>query len=100
MHLEKLIDKVQVVSFDIFDTLIWCIYRKPTDLFRHLEEAEKQRGFAHARIEAEKQARLHVLKAGKPEVTLDEIYEAIDQKYQNLREKEIALELFACRAAS
>ncbi len=44
-ELKKRIDEVDVVSFDIFDTLIVRLYRKPTDLFAHLEESTGFSGF-------------------------------------------------------
>jgi len=97
MRLEKLIDNAKVVSFDIFDTLIWRIYAKPTDLFRHLEEAVKRNGFAKARVAAKKSAQMLARKSGKSVVTLDGIYQVISGDYCDLKEKEIEMQLHACR---
>ena len=38
--LEK-IDSAKIVSFDMFDTLIYRIYDEPVDLFAHLGETWK-----------------------------------------------------------
>ena len=55
--LKNKINKAEVISFDIFDTLLLRPYLKPTDLFRHMEEVYHANGFATARIEAEKTIR-------------------------------------------
>lgn len=66
-----------VISIDIFDTLIKRKVLKPTDVFlfmdkRFVELSNRQFDFSHARVVAEKIAR----KISKyEEVTLDEIYE-------------------------
>ncbi len=84
------IDKHQVISFDIFDTLLLRPYVKPTDLFLHLERLENAKGFAKARIEAEKQARK--THSDLEDINIDEIYDEIADKYKGLKEKEMALE--------
>ena len=68
MELEAKIDLAKVVSFDIFDTLVFRIYRKPTDLFLHLERASGRKGFANARIKAERIAREEALQKKRQEV--------------------------------
>ena len=35
------IDSYDIISFDIFDTLLLRPYVKPTDLFLHIEKSEK-----------------------------------------------------------
>lgn len=84
------IDKHRVISFDIFDTLLLRPYVKPTDLFLHLERLENAKGFAKARIEAEKQARK--THSDLEDINIDEIYDEIADKYKGLKEKEMALE--------
>ena len=55
---KKSIKNVDVVSFDIFDTLLIRPYEKPTDLFKHIEyELASYREFYKERILAEKRAR-------------------------------------------
>ena len=92
------IDKAKVISFDIFDTLIVRVYKKPVDLFRHLEESEMAPGFAKARIEGEAKARRKALENSKrEEVSLNEIYRVMGSKFAPFKEKEIALEKLACK---
>lgn len=98
MTIYEKINQSEVVSFDIFDTLIRRIYNSPTQLFYHLEEVENRGGFCDARIKAEAYAREKAFSENKKEVTLAEIYEKIDKDYYDLMEKEISLEIFACRA--
>lgn len=57
MILQEKINQVEVVSFDIFNTLITRIYSEPVQLFYHLEEISDRRGFCEARIKAEATAR-------------------------------------------
>ena len=84
------IDGYKVVSFDIFDTLLLRPYVKPTDLFLHLERLENAVGFVKARIEAEQKARK--VHANLEDITIDEIYDEIADKYKNLKSKELDLE--------
>lgn len=80
-----------VVSFDVFDTLLMRPYAQPTDLFVHLEQLENMPGFAAERVRVEK--RLHAEKpSGVEEVRFDDIYAAMDKKYAGMRDKELALE--------
>lgn len=62
-----------VVSFDIFDTLLFRKCGKPAAIFEIIENEREIKGFADIRIRCEKEARQHK----KSEVTLDEIYDRI-----------------------
>ncbi|TKZ35482.1 hypothetical protein [Brachyspira catarrhinii] len=84
------IKKHEIISFDIFDTLLIRPYVKPTDLFLHIEKLYKIKGFHKNRILAEKSARGKYI--DKEEVTLNQIYEEIDEKYKPFKEIEIELE--------
>ena len=84
------IDKHEIISFDVFDTLLLRPYVKPTDLFLHLEKLEETQGFAKARIEAEQKARK--IHSDVEDITLDEIYAEIADEYRNLKSKEMDLE--------
>lgn len=84
------IKKHDIISFDIFDTLLIRPYVKPTDLFLHIEKLYKIKGFHKNRILAEKSARGKYI--DKEEVTLNQIYEEIDEKYKRFKEIEIELE--------
>lgn len=97
-EIEQKICQAAVISFDVFDTLIIRLYRKPVDLFRHIEESEKISGFMSARIEAERSAREKAEKNGVHEVTLREIYQELHPSYRGAMEKEVYLEKMACRA--
>ena len=52
-NLKNLIDSHQIISFDIFDTLILRTYDKPIDLFKHIEISMKVSGFQIKRQQAE-----------------------------------------------
>ena len=74
----ELMDKSEIISFDIYDTLLQRDVAKPTDLFVFLEkELVKQNyaayGFAECRIKAEK---LAAKKYGEF-TTLENIYDEI-----------------------
>lgn len=87
---KKEIDMHKVISFDIFDTLLVRPYVKPSDLFYHLERIENSIGFADARKKAEYKARK--CHPTEKDITIDMIYENIDQKYLKIKNKELALE--------
>lgn len=71
----ELIEKKDVVSFDIFDTLVFRNIAKPLDIFRIVENIVKKEynidDFARKRIEAESNAR-KIVENG--EASYDEIY--------------------------
>lgn len=87
-----LIDKHEIISFDIFDTLLVRIYANPTNLFLHMEKLYNIQGFSKARIAAESNARMHSI---EEEVTLDQIYKELPAYFQPFKDKEIELEI-AC----
>ena len=90
--LKEKIDQVDVVSFDLFDTLIVRACKKPTDVFRLMEKLDGHEGFTKARIEAEQEARKEMQEDGRGEVTLDDIYKKMPQRLQSLCAEEIAWE--------
>jgi len=77
-----------IISFDIFDTLLIRPYVRPDDLFKHMESALEIRGFAAERTSAERRARHKVCE----EITLDEIYDEITEEYRHLKETEMEYE--------
>lgn len=95
--LKEQINEYDTISFDVFDTLLLRNVLSPTDLFELLnEEAEKNYGiksFSKERIDAERIARIGKLNS---ETTIDEIYETLENKYnQNLsqlKKKELEIE--------
>lgn len=90
-ELTRLLDNFDVISFDIFDTLLLRPFVKPTDLFRKMERDEKAKGFADDRIRAEKEAREAARTKGREEVSLDDIYAVIPQ-WMEMRPKELVAE--------
>lgn len=100
----ELVDKLatyDVVSFDIFDTLIIRDVDKPTDLFYRLEEKNGLPAFHDNRIRAEMDARRS---SGKPngEIDIFDIYQELSRYYsldvnQRVRE-ELAAEKMICHA--
>ena len=84
--MQRAILKSSVVSFDIFDTLLVRPYLKPTDLFLHIEKHYNRSFFKDARISAEWAARK---KTTAPDVTLDEIYDQIDDNFKDLKQIEL-----------
>lgn len=87
---EEIVGNAKVVSFDIFDTLLSRPYVKPTDLFLHMEEALGMVGFKEQRVRAERKARNRY--KGQADVTLDQIYEELDEKYRSLKQEELRYE--------
>ncbi len=84
------IDACEVVSFDIFDTLLLRPYVKPTDLFLHMEAMEQLPLFAELRVKMEAFAR--TLHPEKEEITLDDIYQEMNVRFHFLKEKEMEME--------
>lgn len=91
---KKLVDGVDYVAFDVYDTAVVRPFRRPTDLFRYMEGATGREGFAESRIEAEKRARRKLRK----EVTLDEIYSFLPGEFKDLKNEEIQTEISLTRA--
>lgn len=79
----QVIEKKQVITFDVFDTLINRFVDRPEDIFKYVEKRfdrdyKKQSFFYFNRIKAEKEARkLHKSK----EICLSDIYEQLRGKY-------------------
>ncbi len=86
-----------VISFDIFDTLLYRKVEKPNDIF-HLMAAEMgMNDFTHIRKRAETEARdLKEQREGNREIVLSEIYDVLEKNYHMERkwmQREIELEL-------
>jgi len=84
---KKAITKHEIISFDLFDTLVVRPYVKPTDLFKHIEADIGLSGFFEERVRAEKACRVK-----STEITFDEIYENIDERFRNLKDMELDYE--------
>ena len=88
-------EKIVVVSFDIFDTLLFRTVRRPDEVFLRMYELypEKFPGFSDgedwrtARKEAEQKAKQKALiETGSREVYLEQIYKELPTIYSNVEE--------------
>lgn len=79
---------IKVISFDIFDTLLYRPFVKPQDVFKYIEVSYNAKGFSRARKNAERRAK-HILKR---EVSYDEIYNVLAGKFYDIKDKEQSLE--------
>lgn len=84
----RLFQKCDVISFDIFDTLLIRSCKNPTDVFYSIGETHNS-DFPSYRIESEKRARE---KVSSKEVTLDEIYSEMPDYLQQLKSVELDYE--------
>lgn len=102
-HVAKRLINYDVISFDIFDTLIFRPFCKPTDLFILVGEKLGINDFKKIRIDAERKAReiSWVLK-GTREITFRDIYEQVERETgipaSKGMETELALEEKYCFA--
>lgn len=103
----------EVISFDIFDTLVVRPFYKPSDLFVLLDEEwvklcrrRDSVPFSEMRITAEKTAREKIKQKYTQfeEICLDEIYEELENLYdvskevsEKMKQKEIELEIRFCK---
>ena len=71
-ELKERIDRYQVITFDVFDTLLIRAFAKPKDLFKCIESSVKKSGFSEIRVKSEIVARKRSL---YEEIRLDEIYD-------------------------
>ncbi len=91
----KYLQYADVVSFDIFDTLLIRPYAKPVDMFKHMEKIFSTLDFSKEREFAEFRAR----KAGiTNEISFNDIYDCILDEYTYLKEKELDFERKCLRA--
>ncbi len=96
--LVKMLSKYDIISFDMFDTLVFRYLTKPTDLFNLLELDLGISDFAKNRVLAEKEARLNTLKKNY-EIDIYDIYERLNIKDKDkVILEEFNLELKVCYA--
>lgn len=93
---KEMLEKVDIVSFDVFDTLLHRLVMRPEDVFRAMETDGLPSGFAERRVAAERLARKRFATKKAPEVSLDQIYEIINQD-QNATRLDLNDELAAER---
>ena len=94
----KTLAKYDIISFDIFDTLVFRPFAKPADLFIILGEQLGVQNFKDIRVKAEQSAReKHNALYGNTEIKIDDIYEIVE-KFTGVKkeygiQKEFELEL-------
>ena len=89
-QLIKRIEPYDVISFDVFDTLLFRGVSKPTDVFIYMEAKYHFYNFSEIRIRAEKIAREN---ANYQEVTLSDIYHVFSTESSIEEEEWIKREL-------
>ena len=115
-NLEKIKDKIcdekiKVVSFDLFDTLVVRPFYRPSDMFQLLDKEFITKSkcnpiirFSKIRKESEMYLREEKYKEGIEEITLKEIYKHIEKEYKvdnsvidYMMKREIEMELEFCK---
>ncbi|WEQ50724.1 hypothetical protein LV478_00435 (plasmid) [Komagataeibacter oboediens] len=77
-NIEKFILNFEVISFDVFDTLLFREVARPEGIFYYIESKTKNKGFAQRRIGAEKLARkINFTRYKSYETTLIDIYRVL-----------------------
>lgn len=81
LYIAKKLKSYDVISFDIFDTLLLRPFSKPADLFFILGHRHNILDFKRIRVEAERTVReYHKITRGNHEVTIYDIYEEVERK--------------------
>lgn len=90
-EIEKKIDNCKVISLDIFDTVLLRLCGKPDKVFNLVAQKNKinESKFHNDRIYAEKKARNYM----KGEITIEDIYSFMPQKYNSIKSQLIDSEL-------
>ena len=89
--LQNIIKEYDVISFDVFDTLLVRPLMNPQDVWRIIEEEEGARGFALARRKADAKTYAAASRRGG-EHTLEEVYGLMGERWVAFKEKELAYE--------
>ncbi len=99
INTDKMVDKIKeydVVSFDVFDTLIYRPFFDPVDVFYIIGERLHYLDFRAVRMEVESKARQKRYKKKKDmEVTFDEIWDLMEKETGIPKEKGMKAELEA-----
>lgn len=93
--LKKIINNFDVISFDIFDTLLVSVFLNNGDKFDYIAKFKDLPNFKMARIKAENQARcIKQIKSNKTieDISLLEIYNCLADKYKALIDVEKKLD--------
>lgn len=88
-YIKLKIRQAEVVSFDVFDTLLNRPFCEPKDVFLFLSKRYDEPEFYQARLNAEKEARK---KLNRVQVTYDELYHCMPSKFHYMKELEAQFE--------
>lgn len=91
-----LLEKVEILSLDVFDTILARRCVDPVDVFSYMENRHGLPGFREARIKAEGDARRRFRDAGEGETSLEEIYVVLGERMvlpENIAELELHAEM-------
>lgn len=92
----KLVD-YDVISFDVFDTLIYRTVEKPNDVFIIMSAEMEMNDFVDIRKKAESMARdIKEKREGNREIVLQDIYDVLEERFKidrNWMQREIEVEL-------
>lgn len=93
-HLAKRLKSYDIISFDIFDTLLFRTFSSPTDIFILVGEKLNINNFKKIRIDAERKAReISNCLYGTCEITIDDIYKQIERETGIPANKGIEIEI-------
>lgn len=85
IEIKKGIDQAKVVSFDLYDTLIFRKFEQPQEVFRLMEFITGVDRFAQIRKRMQQKAYHYVKRTyGCPHPTLHEIYQQIEKSYPGI----------------
>jgi len=80
--IEKFISHFEIVSFDVFDTLLFRKTLRPEGIFHYIECKTNDKGFAERRIKAEEIARnINFMRHKSHETTLTDIYQVLYEDF-------------------
>ena len=91
LNVQVLLTSFDVISFDVFDTLLNRAYAIPSDLWRDIEKRERANGFFEARHKADKVTYTAATRRGG-EHTIDEVYKLMGDKWKSFKEIELEYE--------
>lgn len=99
-NFEKYLLNYQIVSFDIFDTLITRLIYEPDDIFEIMEEKLKDINHSTSIKSIRKNAEIKAIDRLKKDVNIDEIYDELkriygynNQEIEKIKNTEINLEI-------
>lgn len=82
---EHAIASADLISFDLFDTLITRCFVSPLHIFSYIEYHWKSPGFREARVSTELELRRRLAETNDPrDLSLHEIYRHVPTTYQHL----------------